>query len=324
MTGAEIGAEGIAPTDWEHLPGVAAPEAFSAWLIADLDGETVRSASMATTQLHGRIVDTIPLAGAAARLRRHVGRPILIVDVGAGAEATVATDLAEIVSLADAHGWPLVLAMPKSRIDLVMSVLGRRDAQLLCEPLEADWIGAVAVAAAARLPVPGPSDAARESEAARRARLNQDMARVAEALLNARGRGDGAAHGPDRRTGYVPEPQSIELSATLVRDVIRARRLRDRHFAVQLFEDPAWDIILDLFAARLERAQVSVSSLCIAAAVAPTTALRWIQKLSDAGLLEREPDPFDKRRAFMKLSPEAVSSMTRYVAMLHEMRLPMV
>ena len=38
-----------------------------------------------------------------------------------------------------------------------------------------------------------------------------------------------------------------------------------------------------LMAARLEQQRVEVSSLCIAAAVPPTTALRWIKALSDAG-----------------------------------------
>ena len=58
-------------------------------------------------------------------------------------------------------------------------------------------------------------------------------------------------------------------------------------------------MLLDLYAAELEGAQVSVSSLCIAAAVAPTTALRWIGRMTEAGLFVRQPDPFDRRRAFL-------------------------
>ncbi len=55
------------------------------------------------------------------------------------------------------------------------------------------------------------------------------------------------------------------MTARDVREVIRARRLRDQFFERGLFEDPAWDMLLDLFAAELEQTQVSVSSLCIAA-----------------------------------------------------------
>src|SRR3546814_13384386 len=62
-------------------------------------------------------------------------------------------------------------------------------------------------------------------------------------------------------------------------------------------------MLLNLFAADLEGGRVSVSSLCIAAAVAPTTALRWIGRMTEAGLLDRAPDPDDRRRPFVMLTP---------------------
>lgn len=68
-------------------------------------------------------------------------------------------------------------------------------------------------------------------------------------------------------------------------------------------------MLLDLYAAHLEGTQVSVSSLCIAAAVAPTTALRWIGKMTEAGLFTRQPDPVDRRRAFMVLTERALEGM---------------
>ena len=76
-----------------------------------------------------------------------------------------------------------------------------------------------------------------------------------------------------------------------------------------LFEDPAWDMLLDLYAAELEGKRVSVTSLCIAAGVAPTTALRWISKMTEMALLIRHPDLDDRRRAFMTLSPPASEAM---------------
>ena len=88
--------------------------------------------------------------------------------------------------------------------------------------------------------------------------------------------------------------------------------MRDQFFGAALFEDPGWDMLLDLYAADLERRRVSVSSLCIAAAVAPTTALRWIARMTDSGLFERQPDPHDRRRAYMALSPPARDAMRGY------------
>lgn len=104
------------------------------------------------------------------------------------------------------------------------------------------------------------------------------------------------------------------LTAAIVRDLLRARRLRDQFFGGELFADPAWDMILDLMAARLSGERVSVSSLCIAAAVPPTTALRWIRHLTQAGILERRPDTQDGRRVFIALSEKTASAVHRWYA----------
>ena len=108
-------------------------------------------------------------------------------------------------------------------------------------------------------------------------------------------------------------PPEAAVSAQLVRRLIRLRRDRDRHFPAEIFADPAWDMMLDLVAARLEGVAVPVSSLCIAASVPTTTALRWIRSLSEAGLLERRTDPADARRAYVSLSPVAAEAMLAWL-----------
>jgi hypothetical protein len=108
------------------------------------------------------------------------------------------------------------------------------------------------------------------------------------------------------------EPPAPGIDAEYVRSIIRARRLRDHFFRAEIFGDPAWDMLLDLYAARLERRTVAVSSLCIAAAVAPTTALRWIKSLCDKGIFVRKADEQDSRRVFIGLSDEAALALTGY------------
>jgi DNA-binding MarR family transcriptional regulator/DNA-binding NarL/FixJ family response regulator len=105
----------------------------------------------------------------------------------------------------------------------------------------------------------------------------------------------------------LPDPR-------LVRRIIRQRQQRARFFDGALFADPAWDILLDLTAARAEHTRVSVTSLCIASGVPPTTALRWIGQMGCAGLLERIEDDADRRRAFIALSDRAADAMARYFA----------
>ena len=119
-------------------------------------------------------------------------------------------------------------------------------------------------------------------------------------LLNYK-KGDGTVRSP------VPDPQ-------ILRQIIANRQARARFFDGELFADPAWDMLLDLTAAHAEHVRVSVTSLCIAAAVPATTALRWIKQLVDSGVFVRVADSADRRRAFIGLSDQSLDAMARYFA----------
>lgn len=174
----------------------------------------------------------------------------------------------------------LIVTLTESQIDAVAAPLLATRITLLCDPQAGDLAAAIAQALIAPAPRSLPAAVA------------------------------------DQRSDYGLPAEPVQVAAADVRKAIRARRLRNRPFPDVLFEDPAWDMLLDLYAAHLERAQVSVSSLCIAAAVPPSTALRWIGRMTEDGLFVREPDPFDRRRAFMALSEAALDRMNRYFVTL--------
>ena len=109
-----------------------------------------------------------------------------------------------------------------------------------------------------------------------------------------------------------------EISAETVRAILRARRLRARYFSEELFADPAWDILLDLFHSELTHRRVAVSNLCIAAAVPATTALRWIKSMVDSGIVVRRNDPLDGRRVYVELSHESSVSLRRYFGQIEK------
>jgi hypothetical protein len=114
--------------------------------------------------------------------------------------------------------------------------------------------------------------------------------------------------------GGLPQvPSGFRLSPEFVRSIIRARRGRPRFSDQDLFADPAWDMLLDLTAARLEGREVSVSSLCIAAAVPATTALRWIGQLCKKGVLVRRTDQSDGRRVLVQLAEDPAAKMIAYL-----------
>ena len=108
------------------------------------------------------------------------------------------------------------------------------------------------------------------------------------------------------------------LDAGRIRTIIRHRQMRARFFKGALFSDPAWDMLLDLTAAQIEQAQVSVTSLCIASGVADTTALRWINVLVEEGLFKRVNDETDKRRVFIELTPKATRAVSGYFEALDQ------
>jgi DNA-binding MarR family transcriptional regulator len=157
-------------------------------------------------------------------------------------------------------------------------------------------------------------------EGLRLQRLADEIGRIARTLvdlpngLNSSARtGAGLAMSLRGAAGTDVESDGGTISAAEVRAIIRLRRMRDRYFPGELFADPAWDMLLDLAAARIDRTRVAVSSLCIAAAVPPTTALRWIKAMTDKGLLRRIADPHDARRIFIQLSDDAAVAMDKYL-----------
>ena len=167
-------------------------------------------------------------------------------------------------------------------------------------------------------------------------RLSEEVSRIARALAAL---SESEAHsGPERREGVTDRregerrEQADRRSRTgdtempgisAIRAMIRARRLRDQYFSGELFADPAWDMLLDLLLARLEQRTVAVSSLCIAAAVPPTTALRWIKRLTDEGIFVRTADPRDGRRVFIDLSDGAADAMANYIRAAERIGLPL-
>jgi Winged helix DNA-binding domain len=98
------------------------------------------------------------------------------------------------------------------------------------------------------------------------------------------------------------------------RNIMSLRKKRSDYFPENYFGDPVWDMVLDLFVARISGAKVSVSSLCIASNVPVTTALRYISTLTEQGAIARRPDPKDGRRVHLQLSDEMFLAMKNYLS----------
>lgn len=116
------------------------------------------------------------------------------------------------------------------------------------------------------------------------------------------------------RLSRPPAEVQAETAAEKLPQILRARRERGRFLGHDLFADPAWDILLELFAAEADGRKISVSGVCASAALSATTGLRWLGKLERAGLVVRHSDPLDRRRSWVHLSPTAIAALQHYFA----------
>ena len=120
--------------------------------------------------------------------------------------------------------------------------------------------------------------------------------------------------------GECRRTQTGSSLGSLARALHRERRLRDDILSEGLFGEPAWDILLDLFACEEEGRTVRVNSACIGAAVPASTALRYLSELERRGLIERSRDEVDRRGQYVRLSKEAREHMVRLLERIAWMR----
>lgn len=204
-------------------------------------------------------------------------------------------------------------AVVSSTAELIDAVSARVECaavELIVDADDAERAAALAIATARAGMEQRLSDVASDQNAARLRQLSDEVSRIAATLARlSSGPGGIAQTTQPKLPGEAPE-----VSADTVRAVIRARRLRARYFPEHLFADPAWDMLLDLLQAEIAQLRVPVSSLCIAAAVPATTALRWLKTLVQEGIFVRRADPHDGRRVFVELAPAASDALRRYFA----------
>jgi len=241
---------------------------------------------------------------------------------------------------ADLTRLPLSVLVDLDGLEEALALLDGPETDILCEPSESDIISML-VLAGLRQAEPKASrmnDVAHDREVARLEKLSEEVRRLASTierlstpdrpfLPGSPTKESDISYRPashDQPEPAAPQARSREPSHGIaaadqpldhvdIRALIRARRLRDEFLPADLFADPAWDMLLDLLGARLADRRVSVSSLCIAAAVPPTTALRWIRQLTDRGIFIRIDDPLDGRRVFIDLTDKAADAMLGWV-----------
>lgn len=246
-----------------------------------------------------------------------------------GLDGLMLAGLARLDMRVARSGAKLIVSTSMDALDDVFAVLDQSNPQILVAPSRAERVVAVGR-------VMGEAGASRVREMSEEDRLallqlSQQVEAIAHSLDRlsqplAQASRPGATSLSEYKRDYRggdPVPPGFGTGAAaplpdprMVRQVIANRQARARFFDAELFGDPAWDMLLDLTAAHGEGVQVSVTSLCIAAAVPATTALRWLTQMVESGIFVRVPDPADRRRAFIALSDRSLTGMAGYFASL--------
>jgi CheY-like chemotaxis protein len=104
----------------------------------------------------------------------------------------------------------------------------------------------------------------------------------------------------------------------LVKTLIAARKVRGRTVNADLFADPCWDMLLELYAATLAGEETYLTGLCHAAGVPLTTATRRFEDLVASGLVSRTTDQADRRRTIVSLTPEGRRRLEQFLQTMQQ------
>ena len=278
-------------------------------VVADTDAAKSR-ACQTVTMAGLRVAEAGGIAAARARIGEQAAASALWIELDAGAPPSLEALLDEVAAQVATGRFPAVVAAPAALIDRFGPHLFETGIDVLVDASDDQRVAALAVALSGGQAPSGVADAGSDKNAARLRQLSDEVGRIAATL--ARLSTGPTASAP--RLEVQPTVDVPDISVETVRAIIRARRLRSRYFREELFADPAWDMLLDLLQAEIAKLRVPVSSLCIAAAVPATTALRWLKSMVQEGVFVRRADPHDGRRVFVELAPETSYALRRYFA----------
>jgi hypothetical protein len=101
------------------------------------------------------------------------------------------------------------------------------------------------------------------------------------------------------------------ISEDHVLSILAARRARESALGPELFSDPGWDLLLELYAARLAGRTTELPELARSIRHAESTTARWIAALSERRLLVSLESGAGPGRLSIELSEEGAAAMKR-------------
>ena len=99
-----------------------------------------------------------------------------------------------------------------------------------------------------------------------------------------------------------PRPEQL---AALAGRIQGARQRRAVFLGSEEVGETAWEMLIALFRSEAGVQAMTVTDLCRASHAPSSTALRWLDRLEELGLVCRHPSQSDGRKIFVELEPRA-------------------
>ena len=124
------------------------------------------------------------------------------------------------------------------------------------------------------------------------------------------GRGSSSALLPD----CVDAAPGAEQLVALAEKIQGLRERRDVFFGGTLISETGWQMLIALVQSDAACHCMTVSNICRASHAPATTALRWLERLVEFGLVRRDHSPSDARVVFVQLEPRAKAAIYAYLS----------
>ena len=108
------------------------------------------------------------------------------------------------------------------------------------------------------------------------------------------------------------ENDGLDVPEEVVGAAIQAWRERSCYLPAELFSDPAWGMLLELFHAEIGNRSVSLKRLCKASMASTPTAIRWLKVLEARELVVRQADPLNSGNELFELTPKGSTALRLY------------
>lgn len=214
-----------------------------------------------------------------------------------------------------ARAWVSHVLVWADRLDQVAAAARSQVADILSAPVEdAGLVAAVGAALDLARAHRQREEHFRALNAALRDFKSRTYTALSQLMIHAGGADGGAARQANGFAGTAALPE--ERLAGLVRDERRRARLRDQALHGQGLGASGWLLLLVLAEARLAQCSVTIKSVAYDAGLPLSTALRKLNDMCAAGLVERREDSEDARRSFVSLTQTGQACVLRYFSEL--------